>query len=697
MKNKTILIVLSLLITAGLVPAAMAEAETLNRNLLYTQEDTYVADIESYQGQLYILRREGLFAYDAAAGEERLVTEAVTSDYERENNIDLLLAGEDGLYGLIAGKRKLVRLLDDRGEYRGETVFIWEGEEDFISGAFLQEGRLYLKTHDTGGEALRGISLSGGEDSRTPLRDIRCLSSYQDGKILAVSRLREGSRLRHVLCLISLGDGETEELQALDFRPDALAWDARGDRILLAGEGRIYSRDTEGNAELSAYILSGDVSKLVSIGGGMAAVHVDNNVAVRAQGSAGEQKRLVLGRDYGRSADYISFLRDRPDVELIFRADPFMTPEEQFINDMTMRGGETDIYILSDPNLLPTIYEKGFGADLSGSAKLAAIASDMHMPFQKLFLREGALRAIPQEVYIDVLGYNPGLFERLGLPVPTGYEQLMDLLEMWLADYADEHPQILFDPFDQGLDLPSLLERYADEQAAAGQEAVYSAPDMERLLSRYMELSAAYADRRGKGETSEWGFYAISLLYKGMYDYLPLSFEAGHNPVISGADVQMSYYVVNPFSPRQEEALQFIEYAADAWPQEIGFTLLRSMARPIQRQEYHREKQRLQDDLDAFEEARSKAEAIDLPVWDLKIQRKREELALSEFNRWTVTQEQADRYLGLVDQIVISDRNPLSILRGRQPEFFDQAAAMEPAEFLRLLDERVRLVRLEGY
>ena len=27
----------------------------------------------------------------------------------------------------------------------------------------------------------------------------------------------------------------------------------------------------------------------------------------------------------------------------------------------------------------------------------------------------------------------------------------------------------------------------------------------------------------------------------------------------------------------------------------------------------------------------------------------------------------------------------------------DQAAAMEPAEFLRLLDERVRLVRLEGY
>ena len=36
------------------------------------------------------------------------------------------------------------------------------------------------------------------------------------------------------------------------------------------------------------------------------------------------------------------------------------------------------------------------------------------------------------------------------------------------------------------------------------------------------------------------------------------------------------------------------------------------------------------------------------------------------------------------------------LLRGRQPEFFDQAAAMEPAEFLRLLDERVRLVRLEG-
>ena len=107
MKNKTILIVLSLLITAGLVPAAMAEAETVNRNLLYAQEDTYVADIESYQGQLYILRSEGLFAYDAAAGEERLVTEAVTSDYERENNIDLLLAGEDGLYGLKTSKRKL--------------------------------------------------------------------------------------------------------------------------------------------------------------------------------------------------------------------------------------------------------------------------------------------------------------------------------------------------------------------------------------------------------------------------------------------------------------------------------------------------------------------------------------------------------------------------------------------------------------
>ncbi len=571
----------------------------------------------------------------------------------------------------------------------------WEGEEDFIGRAFLQEGRLYLQTHDTYGEALRGISLSGETDSRTPLRDIRCLSSYRNGKMLAVARLRDENRLRYVLCLIALGNGEREELQTLEFRPDALTWDVQEDRILLAGEERIYSRDAEGMTELSAYILSGDVNKLVHIGGRMAAVHVDNNVAIRAQGSAEAQTRLVLSGDYGRSADHIGFLRDRPDVELIFRQDSFMLPEEQFINDMIMRDGETDIYILSDPNLLPTIYEKGFGADLSENSKLAAIASDMHRPFQELFLREGALRAIPQKIYIDVLGYNPDLFERFGLPVPTSYGQLMDLLDIWLADYADEYPQISFDPFDQGLDLQRLLERRADERVAAGQDAAYTAPDMERLLSRWMELSAACADRRGKGETSEWGFYAISLLYKGEYEYLPLSFEPGHSPVISGADVEMSYYVVNPFSPQREEALQFIEYAVDAWPQETGFALLRSMARPIQRQEYPLEKQRLQDDLDAFEEAKTKAEAIDVPAWDLKIQRKREELALSEINRWAVTQEQADRYLALVKYIVISDRNPLSILRQKQPEFFEQAELLPPDEFLRMLDERIRLVRLE--
>lgn len=70
----------------------------------------------------------------------------------------------------------------------------------------------------------------------------------------------------------------------------------------------------------------------------------------------------------------------------------------------------------------------------------------------------------------------------------------------------------------------------------------------------------------------------------------------------------------------------------------------------------------------------------------------------NDSSTWDITQEEVDWYRSVVDSIVISRLNPLTVLQDNQASLFTQFqdGNLDAQRFLELLDERVRYVYLEN-
>lgn len=69
-----------------------------------------------------------------------------------------------------------------------------------------------------------------------------------------------------------------------------------------------------------------------------------------------------------------------------------------------------------------------------------------------------------------------------------------------------------------------------------------------------------------------------------------------------------------------------------------------------------------------------------------------------ELYRWNYTQVEVDWYQDAVSHMALSEMNPLTILEQSDIKLFEQlkAGSIDPARFLKLLDEKIQSIYLEA-
>lgn len=251
-------------------------------------------------------------------------------------------------------------------------------------------------------------------------------------------------------------------------------------------------------------------------------------------------------------------------------------------------------------------------------------------------------------------------------------------------------------PFTDGLDLETLLIRYANAQMRQGGEPTFATPELAALVEQYFALEKAYEQAGTSGKTALFASYTLPLWgEEDAYGYLPLSF--GGEATLTPAEGDVSYFVVNPYGQHPLEAMALVASYGD-WRAEVGQALLfSSVDQPIERKLFADEYAAMEKKLAELEESLAQADPADRRDLEMQIDEQRAKMAaLQEEDRWAVSLEALETYRELSNLVWLNPENAVPQLWDELPQPDADASAQEILSFLETLDQGWRMLRLES-
>lgn len=663
---------------------------------IFFDDDNVLISIAAFQDELYILTYEGVFRYDAQVEGTVLVTDEVTGDYRDAQCADCLCAAEHGLYAVQYASQRVLSILDNAGRMDLQTVMQFEQDEDtMILKTVMTETYLCLLERKDDDVFLRWIDRETHTEQQQMLEGGFDMVPWGDDVIYAARSSHRGVT-EYTVGLLELATGKTTDWLTSSVSVDSLCGRVEDRLYFVSGDEVCCWAVDPGEKEKIAVIPSGDVvaGTLVK---DAAAVIVDNSLAFRNTEGTTQQTTLTICQHGARSADYQAFLTDKPEVELRFVAPEDRSAEEQFVQDVLTRTGTTDIYQLTDVSMLYAIAEKQMAQDLSASPALVQTAADMYPAFARLFSTDGCIWAIPATCYLAVPGYNQDFFEQYDWPVPTTVMELLDLTEQWLSEEADDHPEVLFDPFSNGLTLEAILRQYEVERLLAGEQVTFENADLAEIMTKYQSLEAWCRQSTNAAQPEITVFNIMDLPHSAQYRPLILSIQKDAQPVISNAYLEVAYYVVNPYSPHVDEAVDFLTSVCASWDDTTRVLLLSSCDQAVESPDYQKKHTVLEEHIAQVEQALQGCSVEDEDRLQTEWENLQQERLILEENRWTVTAEEVAYYRGLTDAMWFRTDDPLDELSDQILPYYNQLqeGRISASDFLRILDGKARMVMLE--
>ena len=683
---------LLLLVLALIVGAA--SAESVNQTFFF-EEDEPVLSVAAYQDVFYLLTYSGIFQYDVANGTTSLLTDEISGDYASAHYADSLCAASDGLYAVCYDDLTFWCILKGDAMDLSCEQLTEETDDAFIAESVLTENYVCFLMKEGSNTRLQIIDHISKEQRAIDLKGVFCMAVCGQNTVAYAAKSSGANGISYTIGKVDLASGDTTETAKLDgdISITNLCCDTDG-TIFAITSGAVYRLD-ETSAVLSqvASIASGDVVSSAMLGTDVLAVIVDNSVSIREISSEATAHQLTVYQPTGRSDDYKTFLSQYPEINLTFVGNANTSAEEQFVQDMTTYSASTDVYVMSDLSVLSSVANKSMAADLSASSGIAQLVNNMYPALQELFLSDGRIVALPTEIYLTVPAYNEDFFTRFGFNAPTTAMELLDLAETWFNDYAEDDPEVSFDPFSNGFTLEAILKQYEIECNLSSQTLSFDEDDLAQLVEKYQSVYALYKTSTSSGSAELYAFNTLDLPHSALYTPLLLSIKDGYEPVISNAYLEMTYIVVNPYSEHIADALLFAESLCNAWNDTTRVLLLASSNQAIELESYAEQKSKLLDEiaqLDAGtsdDAAQSKLDALNA------------ELAILEQNRWVVTEAEVQTYQGLTSRMQFLTDDPLDAISEQYAQYYAQLSAgkITAKEFLQAIDDRVQMaVREQG-
>ena len=703
--KRSFLLCIVLCVCLPVVALAVVTAQPYAQ-LTISDDENYLWSLAAYDDTLYLLRDTGLYRLSGGEKEETKLTIDWTNEpstVEGAAEIHQLLSASDGLYGYNQITKTIYRCA-----LNGETVVpqkvytLPETLDGRIRNSFIMDGFFICDM----GENIYTIQIASGEVATQSAFNVQLIAAYQEGYYITLeSKTDVNGTVQLVVMAVNPITGEKEKVGTIHEHVNiqAMVYNRDSDILYFASSSDIYAWQDDSTQDVAAFP-SGDVMGLSLINQDFAAVCSDGTfVAIRSlhpnQVFADATKRLVIQEKYGRGSVYTSFIKQYSNIDLQFAKAPTTTVEDQFIQDMLSQSADVDLYVLTDQSLLSAVKGKQYGADLSTSEILRQKTAEMFPYIQNAISSDGKIYAMPREIYLPALAYHKEIFAELQLSVPTTYQAYFEFCIHWIQDYADVYPDYTLNPFLEDLEPITLLRMYADEMDHNGLPLVFASESLRTTLDAYMRLKSVATNLDvDMGGTNLFSFVYIP--HEGEYDVMPLTFEAGNQATVSPGKEECYYFVVNPYSKNQEQAIAFIESWVTTLSPLENLVLFSTTNTAVENPAYKEMLQRYEDKIQAAEKKKSCAEPIAAKELDYTIALLKEDRDWSrEHERWLISPTELtlrDRDIG---SAYLGTMNPITLIEKGNPTFFQLYLAKPQLDIDALLsrvDEVAKQISIEN-
>lgn len=330
----------------------------------------------------------------------------------------------------------------------------------------------------------------------------------------------------------------------------------------------------------------------------------------------------------------------------------FEPSAEELATQMLMQDTAADLYCLELDAQVLELIAKGYYTPLQGQAELAQAYQQLR-PFVRDWVTWGEDFAV-FPVYLSLRGpaYDPAL--RTEVPPETWEDWLQELLTRVENDPDGEQP--LFEGRYTRADLRSMLVEALLEQywLACGTHGLTAAQTaLETNLTLALALCEAIEPSHFSSADPLFRLnYVLSpALQAENMTPLSLAFLSGETPARTP---QVAVYLLNPYSPRQEEALAYLAYIAQA-QEGSALVSLYEVNEPQESSEYRRRYATLVENVQSLEEELAQAPEEERRSIQDRLDSTKHTMERVAENRYLVDEPAIDRYLALLPTFQLPD------------------------------------------
>lgn len=429
-----------------------------------------------------------------------------------------------------------------------------------------------------------------------------------------------------------------------------------GGSVLEYHGGELLLRDGTGASSVKGYAPAGNhlFGELACSEGGLCAVSVNGRAFIRDLNHPAEQTVLTIA-GYLNPFTVLGFSLDNPDIAVVA------------LDESTQQAaltGRADLYVVDAPGLYGALARRRGLAPIA-SEELTRQAASFYEGIRTAIMPEGTLLAWPINMEPETWAFNETLWERFDLgDAPTSYPALMEALERWQENDAEENPDYML------AELPGTLARclklvmreyilqcgdaYPDFTGDDFRQAVLSLMAHEAAIEQNAEsygmpLIISYSV--GFGLQSLDGTMTRMMLK-------PAIIPGGGQKMAA----RLELLAISANSRHQEAAGRFILWCAEHMESELRYMLDPTLNTPLRRDDYETRLADLNDQKAAIEA--SLAEAEDESFRD-QLERLEQRIARWESeDGWLISEASIANYRDVATHLVVPYNSPLLASEG---------------------------------
>ncbi len=298
-----------------------------------------------------------------------------------------------------------------------------------------------------------------------------------------------------------------------------------------------------------------------------------------------------------------------------------------------------DIYNFNLPDFaFPSLRDKGYLADLSGSSTLLAAVSEMFPNLTGSILLDGSLYAFPYSLFASpAFVIDTEVLKGIGLTeddIPSTWLEFLNLVEQWLTTYADDYPEYSLVEYPSQLYYQLFLQMLVSqisECESSGRDITFNDANFTAALRKLESLRTLINDYESEytesTSTTAWSsdyFSSYTQPLLSIYGYIDIESQLNSawltesttknlylsiDPDSTGYVVgSLSVMAVNRSSKNVDAVLDLLEYIANNRTAYQKAVLSPAYTDNIPNDDYEESKKSYEDTIAQLEEEMAKAD-----------------------------------------------------------------------------------------